>query len=147
MFAVGKILKIEGCVLEFEPPVHLRFEQGAADYGVDVRRAEMHPVAIQVVVFPEGDVRAGRIRANRYIPGHLGPLFGQQWIFRNEALGLHSQMGGQCVYLSKDDVGLGTREPEEDIARVLDRWVDGIIARVYSHRSLKILSEHTSIPV
>ena len=57
------------------------------------------------------------------------------------------QMGGQCVYLSKDDVGLGTREPEEDIARVLDRWVDGIIARVYSHRSLEILSEHTSIPV
>lgn len=57
------------------------------------------------------------------------------------------QMGGQCVYLSKDDVGLGTREPEEDIARVLDRWVDGIIARVYSHRSLEILSENTSIPV
>ncbi|MDA1227520.1 MAG: ornithine carbamoyltransferase [SAR202 cluster bacterium Casp-Chloro-G4] len=57
------------------------------------------------------------------------------------------QMGGQCVYLSKDDVGLGTREPEEDIARVLDRWVDGIIARVYSHRSLEILSKHTSIPV
>ena len=57
------------------------------------------------------------------------------------------QMGGQCVYLSKDDVGLGTREPEEDIARVLDRWVDGIIARVFSHRSLELLSEHTSIPV
>jgi ornithine carbamoyltransferase len=57
------------------------------------------------------------------------------------------QLGGQCVYLSKDDVGLGTREPEEDVARVLDRWVDGIIARVYSHRSLKILSEYTSIPV
>ena len=57
------------------------------------------------------------------------------------------QMGGQCVYLSKDDVGLGTREPEEDIARVLDRWVDGIIARVYSHRSLELLSEHTTIPV
>ena len=57
------------------------------------------------------------------------------------------QLGGQCVYLSKDDVGLGTREPEEDVARVLDRWVDGIIARVYSHRSLEILSEYTSIPV
>ena len=57
------------------------------------------------------------------------------------------QLGGQCIYLSKDDVGLGTREPEEDVARVLDRWVDGIIARVYSHRSLEILSEHTSIPV
>ena len=57
------------------------------------------------------------------------------------------QMGGQCVYLSKDDVGLGVREPVEDVARVLDRWVDGIVARVFSHRSLRILAEHTSVPV
>ena len=45
-------------------------------------------------------------------------------------------MGGESVYLGKDDVGLGVREPESDIAGVLDRWVDGIVARVYSHRSL-----------
>ena len=57
------------------------------------------------------------------------------------------QLGGSCIYLSKDDIGLGTREPEADIARVLDRWVDGIIARVFSHRSLEILSEYASIPV
>ena len=58
-----------------------------------------------------------------------------------------SQMGGQCVYLSSADVGLGVREPVEDVARVLDRWVDGIVARVFSHRSLQMLAEHTSIPV
>lgn len=57
------------------------------------------------------------------------------------------QLGGSCIYLSKDDIGLGTREPEADIARVLDRWVDGIIARVYSHRSLELLSQYASIPV
>ena len=57
------------------------------------------------------------------------------------------QLGGQCVYLSKDDIGLDTREPAEDVARVLDRWVDGIVARVYSHRNLEILSEHARIPV
>ena len=56
-------------------------------------------------------------------------------------------MGGESVYLGKDDVGLGVREPESDIAGVLDRWVDGIVARVYSHRSLEILSRKTSIPV
>lgn len=58
-----------------------------------------------------------------------------------------SQMGGKCIYLSKDDVGLGTREPESDIAKVLDRWVDGIIARVFSHNSLKLLANNTSLPV
>ena len=57
------------------------------------------------------------------------------------------QMGGQCVYLSSADVGLGVREPVEDVARVLDRWVDGIVARVFSHRSLQILAGHTSVPV
>lgn len=57
------------------------------------------------------------------------------------------QMGGQCVYLSRDDIRLGEREPVEDVARVLGRWVDGIVARVFSHRSLEVLAEHTSVPV
>ena len=57
------------------------------------------------------------------------------------------QMGGDCIYLSGSDVGLGTREPAEDIARVLDRLVDVIIARVFSHRHLEILAEYSSIPV
>jgi len=56
-------------------------------------------------------------------------------------------MGGQCIYLSREDVGLGDREPVEDVARVLDRWVDGIVARVFSHQNLQILAEYTSIPV
>lgn len=57
------------------------------------------------------------------------------------------QMGGDCIYLSQSDVGLGTREPAEDVARVLDRLVDVIIARVFSHRNLEILAEHSAIPV
>ena len=57
------------------------------------------------------------------------------------------QMGGDCVYLSQTDVGLGTREPAEDVARVLDRLVDVIVARVFSHRNLEILAEYAAIPV
>ena len=57
------------------------------------------------------------------------------------------QMGGDCFYLSREDVGLGVREPEADVARVLDRLVDGVVARVFSHRSLEILAENASIPV
>ena len=34
-----------------------------------------------------------------------------------------------------------------DVAGVLDRWVDGIVARVASHSSLEILAEHTSVPI
>ncbi len=57
------------------------------------------------------------------------------------------QMGGNTIYLSQQDIGLGVREPESDVAQVLDRLVDGIVARVFSHRSLEILADHTSIPV
>jgi len=57
------------------------------------------------------------------------------------------QLGGDCVYLSKDDVGLGVREPVADVARVLDRWVDGIVARVFEHESLQLLAEYADVPV
>ncbi len=57
------------------------------------------------------------------------------------------QMGGDCIYLSKDDVGLGVREPVADVARVLDRWVDAIVARVFSHQSLVELAKYASKPV
>ena len=57
------------------------------------------------------------------------------------------QMGGDCIYMSHDDVGLGVREPEADVARVLDRLVDGIVARVFSHRSLEVLAQYATVPV
>ena len=57
------------------------------------------------------------------------------------------QLGGRCFYLSRDDVGLGVREPESDVAGVLDRMVDGVVARVFSHKSLEILAADTSIPI
>ena len=57
------------------------------------------------------------------------------------------QLGGDCIYLSKDDVGLGVREPVADVARVLDRWVDAIVARVFSHQSLVELAKYASKPV
>ncbi|PKB60653.1 MAG: hypothetical protein BZY65_00580, partial [SAR202 cluster bacterium Ae2-Chloro-G2] len=57
------------------------------------------------------------------------------------------QMGGTCIFLSNSEIGLGVREPESDVARILDRLVDCIIARVFSHHSLELLSENTSLPV
>ncbi|MAU64657.1 MAG: ornithine carbamoyltransferase [Dehalococcoidia bacterium] len=57
------------------------------------------------------------------------------------------KMGGSCIFLSNTEIGLGKREPESDIAKVLDRLVDGIVARVFSHKSLELLSDNTSLPV
>ena len=57
------------------------------------------------------------------------------------------QLGGDCVYLGRTEVGLGVREPVADVARVLDRWVDGIVARVPSPDNLNLLAKHASVPV
>lgn len=57
------------------------------------------------------------------------------------------ELGGQCFYLSPEEVGLGKREPVSDVARVLSRYVHGIIARTFSHQTLKVLAEYASVPV
>ena len=57
------------------------------------------------------------------------------------------QLGGLAIYLSPDEVGLGRREAIPDVGRVLSRYVDGITARTFSHQTLLILAEHSSVPV
>lgn len=57
------------------------------------------------------------------------------------------EMGGYSLYLGPDEVGLGTREPVSDVARVLSGYVDCIVARVDSHRSLEELAEYGTVPV
>ncbi len=57
------------------------------------------------------------------------------------------QMGGHAVYLSPDEVGLGKREKVSDAARTLSRFVDGIVARTFSHRTVETLAEYSRVPV
>jgi len=57
------------------------------------------------------------------------------------------QLGGHGIYISPDEMGLGKRESVEDVARVLSRYNDGIMARVFGHDILTGLAKHASIPV
>jgi len=57
------------------------------------------------------------------------------------------QLGGAAVYLSAQDIGAGKRESVPDIARNLSRWVDGIVARVFEHKTLEELARCASVPV
>ena len=56
-------------------------------------------------------------------------------------------LGGQAIYLSPNEVQLGKRESVADVARVLSRYVDGIMARVFAHAHLKELAAHSRVPV
>ena len=57
------------------------------------------------------------------------------------------QLGGYSFYLGPDEVGLGAREAISDVARVLSRYVQCIVARVFSHSSLQELGRYASVPV
>ena len=57
------------------------------------------------------------------------------------------ELGGYSLYLGPEEVGLGSREPVSDVAQVLSGYVDCIVARVNSHRSLEELAEYASVPV
>jgi ornithine carbamoyltransferase len=57
------------------------------------------------------------------------------------------QLGGEAVYLSPAEVGLGGRESVSDVARVLSRYVDAIAVRTFSHQTLEILASYSGVPV
>lgn len=58
-----------------------------------------------------------------------------------------THLGGVGLVLRPDEVGLGTREPVQDVARVLSGMCDGIMARVFEHQKLVDLAKHSSVPV
>ena len=57
------------------------------------------------------------------------------------------QLGGHALYLAPTDIGLGKRESVADVGRVLARYNDGIMARVFGHADVQELAEYASVPV
>lgn len=57
------------------------------------------------------------------------------------------QLGGHALYLSPNEIQLGKRESVADVARVLGRYVNGIMARVFGHNDILELAAHAPVPV
>jgi ornithine carbamoyltransferase len=59
-----------------------------------------------------------------------------------------TNLGGTAIYVKPEDIGgIGKREPVKDIARVLSRYVDGIMARTFEHSTVTELAKYATIPV
>ncbi len=56
-------------------------------------------------------------------------------------------MGGSAVFMDHRDARIGSRESVKDIAKNLERWVHGIVARTFKHRAIEELAQHARIPV
>ncbi len=57
------------------------------------------------------------------------------------------QLGGLALFLSKNDLQIGRGEPLQDTARVLSRYVDGIMIRTYDQEDVEMLAKYSSIPI
>ena len=93
------------------------------------------------------ELREGR-RKRKDLEGRLFALIFEKPSLRTRVTfeaAIH-QLGGKPIYLAPGDIKLGKRESVRDIAQNLEKWVDGIVARVFFH---EVLEEMTiaSIPV
>jgi ornithine carbamoyltransferase len=61
-------------------------------------------------------------------------------------VGIH-QLGGFCLYLSPAEINLGKRESIHDVAKNLERMVQGIVIRTFAHELVEELAAHCDIPV
>lgn len=57
------------------------------------------------------------------------------------------QLGGQALFLSNRDLQIGRGEPIQDTARVLSRYLDGIMIRTFAQKEVEDLAEYGSIPI
>ena len=93
-----------------------------------------------------------RLYAGEYTPILAGKTLGM--IFQKPSLRTRvshevamTQLGGHAIYLGPEDIKLGKRETTEDIAIVLSRFVNAIMARVYEHKIVEELAKYSSVPV
>jgi len=111
--------------------------------------SEWSPAIVRELYHLAADIKS---RPDRY-RGALGGRF-LALIFEKPSLrtrvtfevGIQS-MGGSAVFLDHTASRLGERESVQDVARNLERWVQGIVARTFSQSAVEDLADHASIPV
>jgi ornithine carbamoyltransferase len=100
--------------------------------------------------------RAAELKALRGTPAHPRPLEGKSVavVFEKAStrtrlsfdVGIH-ELGAHPVTVISKDTQLGRGEPMEDTARMLSRYVHGVVYRTYGHDRLEVLARHATIPV
>lgn len=88
-------------------------------------------------------------RATATLPGRIVALLFEKPSLRTRVSFqvAMAHLGGQVSYLSRAEVGLGEREPCSDVARVLSRFVDGVVLRTFHHKTVEEIAAHSTVPV
>ncbi len=104
---------------------------------------------IEQLFIHAGDFKLGDERFKRAMDGKILALVFEKPSLRTRATFevAMMRMGGQSMYLSPADIGVGKRESVADVARNLERWFDVISARTFAHATVTGLAEWADIPV
>jgi ornithine carbamoyltransferase len=113
--------------------------------------ADLTSHELESLITLAADLKAslGAHKAHARLAGQVLALVFQKPSLRTRAsfeVGM-SQLGGHCMYLSPAEVQLGEREGVSDVARVLSRYVQGIVARTYLHEDVVNLARWADVPV
>ncbi len=109
----------------------------------DLSKEEFKDLINIAIKFKKGAIKE-KVLANKMIPLIFEkPSLRTRVTFERAVYDL----GGKTVYLAPADIQLGKREAVKDVAKNLERWVDGIVARVFSHNSLVEMALNTRVPI
>ncbi len=110
---------------------------------------EWNPTQVRELLHLAADVKAHPDRYRGALAGRFLALIFEKPSLRTRVtfeVGI-SSLGGSSVFLDHTETKLGQRESIPDVAKNLERWVQGIVARTFSQESINTLAENASIPV
>ena len=133
----------------------------ASTAGVETNAMRAHRDFLSELDFSREEVIETIILANElkelqhdHAPSY--PLRDQTWglIFHKPSLRTRisfevgiNQLGGNCIYITDNEIQLGKRETIADAAKVLSRYLSGIVIRTFSHADVEELARHADIPI
>ena len=94
------------------------------------------------------EMKSGRYREQPLAGKTLGMIFAKSSTRTRVSFEVGAyQLGGHALFLSSRDIQLGRGEPIRDTARVLSRYLDGIMIRTFDHSDVEELARYSSVPV
>jgi ornithine carbamoyltransferase len=114
-----------------------------------VSLADLEPSQLAHLLDVATTLKAERSRREPYLRGRtLAQIFEKPSLRTRLSFDVGmAELGGHCVYLSPQEVGLGRRESVADVARVASRMVDAVVLRTNSHETIEEFARYSSVPV